>query len=119
MYEELITALRGPYDSRTDIQLMKQAADAIEELSRDLDSMNEANIALYGALPNWIPVTERLPNVDEKVLTFARNKYDGSWFMDITSWTGVRNHDEYRFWGYGDSMKVTHWMSLPEPPEEE
>ena len=28
--------------------------------------MNEANSALYGALSQWIPVTERLPNAERK-----------------------------------------------------
>ena len=97
------------------------AADAIEDLQKCVDGLEADNDNLCERikdLSKWIPVTERLPNVDEKVLTFARNKYDGSWFMDITSWTGVRNHDEYQFWGYGYSMKVTHWMPLPEPPKE-
>ena len=104
--------------------LMKQAADAIEELSNAGSAYGRGWTLGYDSgraesKPRWIPVAERLPDVDEKVLTFARNKYDGSWFMDITSWTGVRNHDEYQFWGYGDSMKVTHWMPLSEPPKEE
>ncbi len=99
--------------------LLGETADAIEELTHENESLaksvNEASEILR---KRWVSVTEALPDVDEKVLTFARNKYDGSWFMDITSWTGVRNHDEYHFWGYGDSMKVTHWMPLPEPPKE-
>lgn len=103
--------------------------EAIQRLAKLRDSFldvyanYEADVMDYAisALERdgWISVDERLPEVDEKVLTFARNKYDGSWFMDITSWTGVKNHDEYKFWGYGDSMKVTHWMPLPEPPKEE
>ena len=34
MYDELIAALRGPYNSMTDTQIKKQAADAIEELQK-------------------------------------------------------------------------------------
>lgn len=113
-YDELIGKLRDCDDYRCDDCelkyedlcnpiLMEKAADAIEELQK----------------PQWISVEERLPEENEKVLTFARFKHDGSWWMDITSWTGVTNHDIPKFWGYGEEMVVTHWMPLPEPPKEE
>ena len=128
--------------------LMKQAADAIEELSRDLDSMNEANIALYGALPKWIPVTERLPESGVHVLlackTWGGNKYvcDGfhtekfsqptEFYEDIDA-DYSEETDEYYFpEGWWEVIKnwddyscvaiedtVTHWMPLPQPPKEE
>ena len=93
--------------------LMKQAADAIEELSQDLDSMNEANIALYGALPRWIPVTEQLPEVRTWVLCFCRaNSFDVFRMTDEGHWQ-YGNRSIYMK-GY-----VTHWMPLPTPPTAE
>lgn len=67
----------------------------------------------------WISVNDRLPEPDVKVLTFARFKGDGSWFMDISSWTGVTNHGIPEFWGYGPEMVVTHWMPMPDIPDED
>lgn len=106
----------------------KRCADAIEEMSRDLDSMNEANIALYGALPKWIPVTERLPELCQNVLV-SDGKGSGEGWRDRYDW-----HDQNRedvvytspqprdFWCIPgckvDEDHVTHWMPLPEPPEE-
>ena len=77
-------------------KLHKQAADAIEELSK----------------PRWIPVTERLPEEYVDVLCYcSRNgQYGcGEWSKEDNGtiyWTGL----------YG--MIPTHWMPLPEPPKE-
>ena len=122
MYDELVEALHlcVKYDNAMDALMnAEKAADAIEELSRDLDSMNEANIALYGALPKWIPVTERLPDTGVDVLVkFPHNMAVAS--IDIGEWV-VNSGD-----GWctdinlaGGEKNPTHWMPLPEPPKEE
>jgi len=74
-------------------ELMKQAADAIEALSK----------------PKWIPVTEQLPEPYTWVLVSAE-KHEVAFdaFYDGTQWKdAVLN-----------GLIVTHWMPLPEPPEE-
>lgn len=59
----------------------------------------------------WIPVGERLPEVQERVLAVTESGYirmdcirkcDGTWFQELF-----------------DSSKITHWMALPAPPEED
>lgn len=58
----------------------------------------------------WIPVTERLPEKNMRVLMcskqggIAEGVYAGAWI-------------QYRWDAVG--MDVTHWMPLPEPPKEE
>lgn len=88
---------RDEYRERLD-----KANDAIEELNRDLDSMNEANIALYGTLPKWISVTERLPELNENVLVYSA--HSGLICIDANIWF---------------DRNATHWMPLPEPPKED
>lgn len=62
----------------------------------------------------WIPVTERLPEPFRPVIV-CREKGKGEYiveqgFKDVGDWWKV----------YGTRTKnVTHWMPLPEPPEEE
>jgi hypothetical protein len=62
----------------------------------------------------WIPVSERVPEVDE-----LRLKSDPVLAYNGVIWTAI-------FWKYGTWMddtryenldNITHWMSLPKPPE--
>lgn len=98
---------------------IKQAIEAIETLSKELDVANEANTALYGALPKWIPVTEEpllkvgdegymgylvLANGHYEIADYTTDKYDNVPFFHVDG--------EYE-------PDVTHWMELPTPPMED
>ena len=84
-----------------------QAADAIEELQGQIDGWIEPERkALIKSLPRWIPVTERLPENRKWVLVcskFVKMKTDF-----------ISNDGKWH-----TTPGVTHWMPLPEPPEEE
>lgn len=115
MYDDLVKRLRNrriciqQLGTLNDYPLLGEAADAIEELQRQFDNMNEANIALYGAVPKWIPVTEQLPLLNTPVLATDGIEVDVSWMYGvpprwITSYTAI------------DEDKLTHWMPLPQTP---
>ena len=75
-------------------KLLLDAAEALEKMSR------------------WIPVTERLPEKDyEDVLAF-----DEICGCFITFMKTTRTGKRYFAIGNGDA---THWMPLPEPPNED
>ena len=60
----------------------------------------------------WIPVTERLPGFEcERVLVMIQ----GDFVLGYPKMDTDRYVDQ-RWVRYGDN--VTHWMPLPEPPEE-
>ena len=88
---------------------------------------SEMTYWLEAKSPRWIPVEERLPNHGENVLIIIKEKWydkierhvdiaefrdDGGGYLDFR-WDTVNDWDE------GQEIHVTHWMPLPEPPEEE
>lgn len=144
MYEkEIIENLREfsakyLYEDQKLSETCFRAADAIEELSMKLHG-DEAAIAgmkreiermVVAGTPKWIPVAERLP--EEKCKCLVYKKHTG--LSALVSFTNdLESIDKYDFqgqkrWGffyydseYGfcESLGVTHWMPLPEPPKEE
>lgn len=121
MYDDLIAALRDMSKMGMKYGMavvkMREAADAIEELSRDLDSMNEANIALYGALPKWIPVTERLPDESIDVLCCTdEGQIVVGWLVENRTITTTGYECEA---DGGFVRNIAHWMPLPQPPKAE
>ncbi len=134
MYDELVKMLRtcalihgqcavcyyhgNPCNALTEIPLA-QAADAIEELKKALDAMNDAHNEGYDVgywagrrdyEPKWIPVTEALPERGCYVLVYE----DGDIIMASYSNGEWLLRDMYEI----IELKPTHWMPLPEPPEE-
>lgn len=117
MYEELIEELRRPHADCDPWALMEQAADAIEELQEDNAALNGTVSNLIEQIaelskPRWIPATERLPQEREWVLCQCRAKIRMVLRLQNGYWHQDSRHEFM-------SGFVTHWMPLPEPPQEE
>lgn len=68
----------------------------------------------------WISVNDRLPSVkhgyiDELVLVCVKNKNksDGIYLQDVCAFDGSKWSERINTY-----ETITHWMPLPEPPEE-
>lgn len=62
--------------------------------------------------PKWIPVTERMPEVNKPVLVALKGRITGKDMFKV---------DEYidKEWRYTTSGFITHWMPLPEPHKQD
>ena len=72
------------------------------------------NAAKAQAVPQWIPVSERLPGEIGRYWCYVeeQNELGVSHYQWNCSWNGAE-------WsGDGLTCVVTHWMPLPAPPEQ-
>jgi hypothetical protein len=131
MYEALVARVRyhiqkanfmGLKEAESTL-LLAEAADAIEELSYENESLaksvNETAELLHkrGTPPKWIPVTERLPEPK-----FAREWYlvalESGCVKSLAYEKKGRTDNLFRPGWHETASPVTHWMPLPEPPKE-
>lgn len=112
---------RDEYRERLD-----KANNAIEELQKEnkeiLFRASQLE-SMYDSFTHWIPVTERLPEIDEKhhcskdVLAYLKG--GGMCFTALEenifgqTWFECERHPALE-----EEMIVTHWMPLPSPPKE-
>ena len=96
---------------------MAAEADADEIWKEDIAALEFALTALRSmqetTKPGWISVKERLPKEFDQALV-----YDGDKHYPI----GICHKGESGIWHSDmayDMGTITHWMLLPEPPEEE
>lgn len=109
---------------------LTEAADRIEAQAKEIEKLRGQNKQLREAAAlvakecaellerRWIPVEERLPEDRSDVLVVAYwherwGVYMGWCAPERAKWSvhvGIGDRDD---------VAVTHWMPLPEPPEEE
>lgn len=125
--QSLIEEMRFWAENGPDTELLKRAADKIQELVADLgdaDAMTE-----YWMNKNkWIKCSERLPELTEQV---EGDNYLIDYSKDVVVLSGKSHFPEIgRYTSDGRSEKwtdqyfeklpnVTHWMPLPDAPEVE
>lgn len=91
-------------------QIISDAADAIERLGTE-------NAALREKVPQWISVedVDRRAPAGQRVIATDGVFVGEAYRTSADSW---RRYDDYRLWHDATGRTVTHWMLLPEAPEE-
>ena len=121
-YEEIIQALRrcqfGALCARCPAVSYKNCVDEMHKCAADLiERLTAENAALREKVPQWISVEDRLPEA-------WKNEEDNTLinYMIYSPYFGVdigNYHKEAGTWlCMALPCTVTHWMPLPEAPEE-
>ena len=79
------------------------------------ENMADHLIANDVTVQEWIPVTERLPELHTKVLCCG--KKGGRFIAELGTW----GHENHLCWDKKNGQgcpTVTHWMPMPQPPKE-
>ena len=119
--------------------IIQAAADQLDNqstnilaLQREIEGLRSQNEQLRDASallakesaellePRWIPVTERLPELDELVLVIASGKPKENITLDNAVELATLYSDGWclEMWPEWTGATVTHWMPLAEPPED-
>ncbi|EFE9435091.1 DUF551 domain-containing protein, partial [Escherichia coli] len=117
----------APNDSSTTIQALRIALDGIERRDAMLHGAEPVSQTyklnqLSGNSPatpdGWISCSERMPNTKTAVLVAVEFDRKGDWRMKWATY--IPGHpDANDGWIIpGASWKPSHWMPLPEPPQE-
>ena len=112
--EDALLILREEHRQRTDSYTTYLAhggkGDPAEEVG--LDALAMAISALEKT--KWISVEDRLPEEKVDCIVHYRHAYcdnDGYWAIGFCCYDGEK-------FLFDPAYKVTHWMQMPEPPEE-
>lgn len=83
-------------------------AETISDCQRVISAMDDDS--------GWIPVTERMPQEDVRVITL--DKHGNVGIRALKRFVGEKNH-LFRPDGLAPGKYITHWMPLPEIPKED
>lgn len=69
-----------------------------------------------GNMSEWIPIAEQMPPEGKYVLVYGKELYPNPNVAQIA----VSEVYDRNYWsGFGRTLKITHWMPLPELPKED
>ena len=93
----------------------KYGCDGCPEVSADLIERLTAENAALREKQRWIPVTERMPELEVPVLVLDRR---GNMIVRTLRRLVSDKEAVFRPDGLAPRKNITHWMPLPEAPEE-
>ena len=95
--------------------------DQMRMMRMSIEECTDHLIANGVTVQKWIPVTERLPEEDDKYLCAVKGTITGYSYTKVM-WYSTKRGFHYSDPDLGDmpmNSYVTHWMPLPDPPKGE
>ena len=89
--------------------------DMVIDLAQREQAKAEAERDALREKQRWIPVTERLPERDVQVLGWYKDNPFSQYRPEVVAWNG---NGWVFVYAHRYVTNVTHWMPLPEAPEE-
>lgn len=103
--------------------VMREAADRIANQSTHIAALQQEIEKLRGQLPRWIPVEERLPELQiwgASTVVLGLIKSENAPSLNKLHNLTLCVYCDNGIWSMpGRYVAITHWMPLPEPPEAE
>lgn len=114
--DEKYQCIKCPYNKENDSCDKALDADALAYIQQLEDHIRD----LTKMVPHWISVKERLPEDAERVYVALRGGAGGVY---IAQYFKNKCQPQEDFWILENDWEVpaspTHWMPLPQPPEED
>lgn len=102
---------------------LAEAADRIANQSTHIAALQQEIEKLRGQLPRWIPVEERLPELQNwgaSTVVLGLIKSENAPSLNKLHNLTLCVYCDNGIWSMpGRYVAITHWMPLPEPPEVE
>lgn len=127
IWDSIVDEMTEKMKSKQTDEVLRHFDIDMSELREYLRDKEEWKRKQAAAIPQWIPVTERLPEAEDHYL--AAFRYPGSkditygilyyGFMDFKSEEGMCFYKYESEWGDVRYDNVTHWMKIPESPKGE
>lgn len=99
-----------------------EAADRIANQNTHIAALQQEIEKLRGQVPRWIPVEERLPKLQSwgaSTVVLGLIKIENAPSMNKLHNLTLCVYCDNGIWSMpGRYVAITHWMPLPEPPEE-
>lgn len=98
---------------------LAEAADRIANQSTHVAALQQEIEKLRGQVPRWIPVKERLPELQSwgaSTLVLGIVQNESGYPPPNPCFCVYLGNQKWRI--RGRMATITHWMPLPEPPEE-
>lgn len=107
-------------DRETLIELLKDSP-SLDAMDDDGYKMGADHLIAHGVtVQRWIPVAERLPEENGRYLCNYRfTSHTGITFTQVLDYYATDEIPHFQHTLGDSTMKVTHWMPLPEPPKED